>query len=204
MKNASDKSPNFLYAQSTSVGRADRERLNGHPGKVFWFTGLSGAGKSTLANALEVALHARGFRTYILDGDNVRLGLNKDLGFSDADRSENIRRVAEVSRLMLDAGLVVITAFISPFRRERDMARNLVGPDDFVEVHVDTPLAICEQRDPKGLYRMARAGKLANMTGVDSAYEPPLSPEFVAHAGTQAVEDMVIGLMRCVSKPQGA
>ena len=193
-----------IYAYQSTLKRSHRESLNGHAGKVYWFTGLSGAGKSTLANALEMALHARGCRTYILDGDNVRLGLNKDLGFSDADRAENIRRIAEVSRLMLDAGLVVITAFISPFRRERDMARALVGPGDFVEVFVDTPIDVCEQRDPKGLYRMARSGKLANMTGVDSAYEPPFTPEFVAHAGTQTVDAIVAELVQFVSAPHDA
>ena len=188
-----------LHIQASSVTRLKRERLNGHPGKVFWFTGLSGAGKSTLANALEVALHARGCRTYILDGDNVRLGLNQDLGFSDADRAENIRRIAQVSRLMLDAGLVVITAFISPFRRERDMARALVGENDFIEVYVDTPLEVCEQRDPKGLYRLARAGKITQMTGLDSPYEPPLHPEFIAQADQQSVAMLVSQLLALTS-----
>ncbi len=184
-----------LTEQQHVVTRAARERLNGHPGKVIWFTGLSGAGKSTLANALEVALHAKGYRTYLLDGDNVRLGLNQDLGFSDADRAENIRRIAQVSRLMLDAGLVVITAFISPFRRERDMARALVGPHDFVEVFVDTPLEVCEQRDPKGLYRLARAGKITQMTGLDSAYEPPLQAELTVHTNQASVEHIVASLL---------
>jgi adenylyl-sulfate kinase len=184
-----------LTEQQHVVTRAARERLNAHVGKVYWFTGLSGAGKSTLANALEVALHAKGWRTYLLDGDNVRLGLNKDLGFSDADRAENIRRIAEVSRLMLDAGLVVITAFISPFRRERDMARALVGPHDFVEVYVNTPLEVCEQRDPKGLYRLARAGKITQMTGLDSAYEPPLNPELIAQTDQPLLEPTVQRLM---------
>lgn len=184
-----------LTEQQHVVTRAARERLNGHPGKVIWFTGLSGAGKSTLANALEVALHAQGYRTYLLDGDNVRLGLNQDLGFSDADRAENIRRIAQVSRLMLDAGLVVITAFISPFRRERDMARALVGPHDFVEVFVDTPLEVCEQRDPKGLYRLARAGKITQMTGLDSAYEPPLQAELTVHTNQASVEHIVASLL---------
>ncbi len=184
-----------LTEQQHVVTRAARERLNGHPGKVIWFTGLSGAGKSTLANALEVALHAKGYRTYLLDGDNVRLGLNQDLGFSDADRAENIRRIAQVSHLMLDAGLVVITAFISPFRRERDMARALVGPHDFVEVFVDTPLEVCEQRDPKGLYRLARAGKITQMTGLDSAYEPPLQAELTVHTNQASVEHIVASLL---------
>ena len=168
-----------VHRQALSITREDRERLNGHQGKVIWFTGLSGSGKSTLANALEKELHAQGKRTYILDGDNIRQGLNKDLGFTDADRVENIRRVAEVARLMMDAGLIVMTAFISPFRAEREMARELIGKDNFIEVFVDTPLEVCEQRDAKGLYKKARSGQLPNMTGINSAYEPPLNPDRV-------------------------
>lgn len=164
-----------VHRQALSITRDDRERLNGHKGKVIWFTGLSGSGKSTIANALEKELHAQGKRTYILDGDNVRQGLNKDLGFTDADRVENIRRVAEVAKLMMDAGLIVMTAFISPFRAERQMARELIGEDNFIEVFVDTPLAVCEQRDPKGLYKKARSGDLPNLTGIGSPYEPPLN-----------------------------
>tara|TARA_B110000503_G_C6920858_1_gene318613 strand:- start:139 stop:678 length:540 start_codon:yes stop_codon:yes gene_type:complete len=140
-----------VHHQTLTTTRADRENLNGHKGRVIWFTGLSGSGKSTIANALEVALHAQGRHTYLLDGDNVRRRLNKDLGFTDADRVENIRRIAEVAKLMMDAGLIVITAFISPFRREREMARQLIGPENFIERYVDTPLEVCEQRDSKGL-----------------------------------------------------
>ncbi len=140
---------------------------------VLWFTGLSGAGKSTIANTLEKRLHALGRHTYMLDGDNIRHGLNKDLGFTDADRVENIRRVAETARLFVDAGLIVMVSFISPFRSERRMARDLFGDGEFIEVFVDTPLALCELRDPKGLYRKARAGLIRNFTGIDSAYEPP-------------------------------
>jgi bifunctional enzyme CysN/CysC len=162
-----------VHRQALSITRTAREHLNGHVGRVIWFTGLSGSGKSTIANALEKALHAQGMRTYILDGDNVRQGMNKDLGFTDADRVENIRRVAEVAKLMMDAGLIVLTAFISPFRAEREMARRLIGEENFVEVFVDTPLALCEQRDPKGLYKKARSGQLPNMTGINSPYEPP-------------------------------
>ena len=165
-----------VHRQALSINREDRERLNGHKGKVIWFTGLSGSGKSTLANALEKELHAHGKRTYILDGDNIRQGLNKDLGFTDADRVENIRRVAEVAKLMMDAGLIVMSAFISPFRAEREMARELIGAENFIEVFVDTPLEVCEQRDPKGLYKKARSGKLPNMTGVNSPYETPENP----------------------------
>ena len=168
--------PNAQRNQRT-VTRADREHLGGHQGRVLWFTGLSGAGKSTLANALEIALHTRGIRTFLLDGDTIRQGLNRDLGFSDADRVENIRRLAEVAKLMMDAGLVVITAFISPFRQEREMARSLIGRENFVEIYLSTPLATCESRDPKGLYRKARAGMVQNMTGLSSAYEPPNEPQ---------------------------
>jgi bifunctional enzyme CysN/CysC len=144
---------------------------------VLWFTGLSGSGKSTIANALEKKLHAMGRFTYVLDGDNVRKGLNKDLGFTAEDRVENIRRVAEVAALMADAGLIVVTAFISPFVVERRMARALLPPGEFLEVFVDTPLDVAERRDPKGLYRKARRGELANFTGIDSPYEPPDAPE---------------------------
>jgi len=188
-----------VHRQALSVTRADRERLNGHPGQVIWFTGLSGSGKSTLANALEQALHAQGQRTYILDGDNIRQGLNKDLGFTDADRVENIRRIAEVARLMMDAGLIVMTAFISPFRAEREMARQLIGEARFVEVFVDTPLAVCEARDPKGLYKKARAGQIPNMTGIHSAYEPPERPDCVVGRDPQDLSDTVqilLGLLR--------
>ena len=166
-----------VHQQALTITRADRENLNGHKGRVIWFTGLSGSGKSTLANALEVALHAQGRRTYLLDGDNVRQGLNKDLGFTDADRVESIRRIAEVAKLMMDAGLIVMTAFISPFRREREMARELIGPENFIEVYVDTPLNVCEQRDTKGLYKKARSGQLPNMTGINSPYEVPKDPD---------------------------
>lgn len=165
------------YAYNLSITRAQREQVNGHRGGVIWFTGLSGAGKSTIANALEIELHNQGFRTYVLDGDNIRQGLNKDLSFSDSGRVENIRRAAEVAKLMMDAGIMVITAFISPFRAEREMARSLIGNENFTEVFIDTPLAVCEARDPKGLYKKARQGVLKNMTGIDSAYESPASPD---------------------------
>jgi len=160
-----------------AVTRADRERQHGHQGVVLWFTGLSGSGKSTVAGALEQALHQLGVSTYLLDGDNVRHGLCRDLGFSDADRKENIRRVGEVARLMVDAGLVVLTAFISPHRAERQMVREMLGAGEFIEVFVDTPLAICEARDPKGLYKKARAGELHNFTGIDAVYEAPEQAE---------------------------
>lgn len=166
-----------VHTQALTITRKDRERLNGHHGRVIWFTGLSGAGKSTLANALEVELHRRGRRTYLLDGDNVRQGLNNDLDFTDVDRVENIRRIAEVAKLMMDAGLMVMTAFISPFRTDREMARELVGAENFVEVYVSTSLEVCEQRDVKGLYKKARNGLLPNMTGLNSPYEVPELPD---------------------------
>jgi bifunctional enzyme CysN/CysC len=166
-----------IHWQALDVDRAARAQQKGQQACILWFTGLSGAGKSTIANLVEKRLHAAGRHTYLLDGDNVRHGLNKDLGFTDADRVENIRRVAEVAKLMVDAGLIVLVSFISPFRSERRMARELVGPDEFFEVFVDTPLAEAEKRDPKGLYRKARRGELRNFTGIDSPYERPEHPE---------------------------
>ncbi len=168
-----------VHRQMLSITRIEREKLNGHVGRVIWFTGLSGSGKSTIANALEIELHQQGLRTYILDGDNVRQGLNKDLGFSDADRVENIRRIAEVAKLMLDAGMIVLTAFISPFSREREMAKVLIGEDSFVEIYVDTSLEVCEQRDVKGLYKKARSGLIPNMTGLNSLYDVPENPALI-------------------------
>jgi len=162
---------------SQNVTREDRERLLGQKGVTVWLTGLSGSGKSTLAVAAEQALVTAGRLAYVLDGDNIRHGLNKDLGFTEADRVENIRRVGEVAKLMTDAGLIVLTAFISPFRAERRMVREMMQPGEFVEVFVDTPLAEAEKRDVKGLYKKARAGQLANFTGIDSPYEAPENPE---------------------------
>ncbi|MET0295670.1 MAG: sulfate adenylyltransferase subunit CysN [Phenylobacterium sp.] len=166
-----------IHWQALDVDKAARAAAKSQKARVIWMTGLSGSGKSTIANLVEKRLHADGRHTYILDGDNVRHGLNKDLGFTDADRVENIRRVAEVAKLMVDAGLIVVVSFISPFRAERRLARELLGPDEFVEVFVDTPLAVAEGRDVKGLYKKARAGELKNFTGVDSPYEPPENPE---------------------------
>lgn len=188
-----------VYRQALSITRKDREKFNAHRGMVVWFTGLSGSGKSTLANALEVQLHQQGYRTYLLDGDNIRQGLNKDLGFSEADRVENIRRIAEVAQLMCDAGLIVLTAFISPFRQDRAMARERIGSEHFIEVHVNTPLPVCEQRDVKGLYQKARSGLLPNMTGISSPYEAPEAPDYVAQAGTQSVQTIVADLMKLIS-----
>ncbi len=177
-----------------AVTRAEREAANGHQGVVIWFTGLSGSGKSTVAGALEQALHQLGVSTYLLDGDNVRHGLCRDLGFSDDDRRENIRRVGEVAKLMVDAGLVVLTAFISPHRAERQMVREMLAEGQFIEVFVDTPLAICEVRDPKGLYKKARAGELRNFTGIDSVYEAPERAD-VRLNGEQLVTNLTAQLL---------
>ncbi len=166
-----------IQLQNLSINKNLREKINGHKGQVIWMTGLSGSGKSTLANELEKKLYSQGKKTYILDGDNIRYGLNKDLGFTDKDRVENIRRVAEVAKLMCDAGLIVITAFISPFRLEREMARSLFEKSDFKEIFISTPLKVAEKRDPKGLYRKARQGKIPNFTGIDSVYEKPINPD---------------------------
>jgi len=177
-----------IHWQDLSVDKAARAAIKNQRGRVVWLTGLSGAGKSTIANLVEKRLHADGRHTYLLDGDNVRHGLNRDLGFTEEDRVENIRRVAEVSKLMVDAGLIVLVSFISPFRAERRMARDLMAPGEFVEVHVDTPLAVAEARDVKGLYRKARAGELKNFTGIDSPYEAPEAPEIVVDTTTMTAE----------------
>jgi bifunctional enzyme CysN/CysC len=175
-----------VHWQAVEVNKEARAALSSHRPAVVWFTGLSGAGKSAIANLVEKQLHAAGVRTYLLDGDNVRHGLNKDLGFTDADRIENMRRVAEVGHLMVDAGLVVLVSFISPFREEREQARSMLEPGEFCEVFVDTPLDVAEARDVKGLYRKARAGKLLNFTGIDSPYEAPPAPE--VHIDTTTLE----------------
>jgi bifunctional enzyme CysN/CysC len=178
-----------LRMQHVDVDKARRAELKGQRPAVLWFTGLSGAGKSTIANLVEKKLAAMGRHTYLLDGDNVRHGLNKDLGFTEADRVENIRRVAEVARLMVDAGLIVMTAFISPFRSERAVARGQMAEGEFIEIHVNTPLAIAEERDVKGLYKKARRGEIANFTGISSPYEPPEAPELVVNTHTQTAEE---------------
>lgn len=165
-----------IIPQEYNITALDRADLKGHVAKVIWFTGLSGSGKSTLANALEVYLYEHKVHTYILDGDNIRFGLNRDLDFSQAGRVENIRRIAEVAKLFIDAGLVVLSAFISPFEKDREMVKEIVGEENFVEVFVDCPLEICEQRDVKGLYKRARAGEIKNFTGIDSPFEVPKNP----------------------------
>jgi len=195
-----------IHWQAVTVTKAARQQLAGHRSAVVWLTGLSGAGKSTIANLLEKRLHAHGVRTYLLDGDNLRHGLNKDLGFTAEARVENVRRVAEVARLMVDAGVVVIAAFISPFRAERRMARELMGAGEFIEVFVSTPLAVAEQRDAKGLYKKARRGELKNFTGIDSPYEPPEAADVVLDTTSLTAADAAEllfdalasrGLLRC-------
>ncbi len=182
-----------IKLQNLTINKNLREKINGHKGQVLWMTGLSGSGKSTIANELEKILYSQGKKTYILDGDNIRHGLNKDLGFTDKDRVENIRRVAEVAKLMSDAGLIVITAFISPFRLERKMARSLFEKNDFKEIYISTPLKVAEKRDPKGLYKKARQGKIPNFTGIDSIYEKPINPDL-------EIDTSKVSLIKAVKK----
>lgn len=174
-----------------SVTKEERRKKWGHHSFVLWFTGLSGSGKSTLANALNQKLFAENIPSYVLDGDNIRHGLNKDLGFSESDRKENIRRIGEVAKLFVDSGQVVLTAFISPYRADREMVRNLLEADEFVEIYVKCSLSECEKRDPKGLYKKARSGKIKNFTGIDDPYEEPENPEIVVDSETLSVEESV-------------
>ena len=185
-----DPKNNSVYLQRMSVQKEHRALKNDHKPCVVWLTGLSGSGKTSTANALENKLHALGYKTYTLDGDNVRHGLNNDLGFTDADRVENIRRVAEVAKLMVDAGLIVITAFISPFISERKYARQILADNEFIEVFVDAPIEVCEARDPKGLYKKARSGQLKNFTGIDSEYQKPQNPEIVLESSKKPPEEL--------------
>ena len=179
---------NVVWHQA-AVSRQDRAALRGHGSAILWFTGLSGSGKSTMANGVNGELHRRGVAGYVLDGDNVRHGLCRDLGFTDADRVENIRRIGEVARLCLDAGIITLTAFVSPFQGDRDRARALTPPGDFLEIYCAADLATCEQRDPKGLYAKARAGRIKHFTGLDSPYEPPRNPELVIRTGDCSLQE---------------
>ena len=185
-----DPKNNSVYLQRMSVQKEHRALKNDHKPCVVWLTGLSGSGKTSTADALETKLHALGYKTYTLDGDNVRHGLNNDLGFTDADRVENIRRVAEVAKLMVDAGLIVITAFISPFISERKYARQIFADNEFIEVFVDAPIEVCEARDPKGLYKKTRSGQLKNFTGIDSEYQKPPNPEIVLESSEKPPEEL--------------
>lgn len=192
---------NVVWHQPT-VTRDRRAKNNGHKSVILWFTGLSGAGKSTIAHALEESLHQLGANTYVLDGDNVRHGLCGDLGFSDADRNENIRRIGEVSKLFIDAGVIALSAFISPFRADRQRARALVDEGDFIEIHVKCPLEVCETRDPKGLYKKARAGLIKGYTGISSPYEEPENPEIVVDTSKQDVDQCVEQIIDYLSAKQ--
>ncbi|QKT04794.1 adenylyl-sulfate kinase [Ectothiorhodospiraceae bacterium 2226] len=184
------KSNNVVW-QDLAIDRRQRNELNGHKSAILWFTGLSGSGKSTLARAVEERLHAEGCRTFVLDGDNVRHGLCGDLGFSEQDRAENIRRIGEVAKLCVEAGLITLTAFISPFRADRDRVRSLVAPGDLLEVYVQCPLSVCEQRDVKGLYKRARAGEIKDFTGISSPYEPPENPDIVVDTSCTSIDQCV-------------
>jgi adenylylsulfate kinase len=181
---------NIVWHNAT-VNRLRREQLNGHRGAVIWFTGLSGSGKSTIAHSVEEQLFQKGCHTYTFDGDNVRHGLCSDLGFSEDDRHENIRRISEMTRLFLDAGVIALTAFISPTRQDRDKVKRLIGEQDYLEVYCECPLEVCEQRDVKGLYRRARAGEIKNFTGISAPYEVPEHPDLILRTGDLTIEDSV-------------
>lgn len=197
MKTQPPVSTNTVWHHAT-VTRARREAQNGHRGAIIWFTGLSGAGKSTLAHAVEEELHQRGCRTFVLDGDNVRHGLCGDLGFSAQDRVENIRRIGEMAKLFMEAGVIVLTAFISPYRADRERVRGMVAHGDFIEIYCDSPISVCESRDVKGLYKKARAGQISEFTGISSPYEAPDKPELTVDTGTAELDacvQQVIGEM---------
>ena len=191
---------NYIYPIQTKVSITQRHELLNQIPKLIWFTGLSGSGKSTLAVQLEAQLFKKGYKTYLLDGDNIRSGLNSDLTFSDEGRVENIRRIGEVSKLFLDAGIVVLSAFISPFHADREQVKKIVGEDNYIEVFVDTPIEVCEQRDVKGLYKKARAGVVKNFTGIDSPYEAPRNPDVVIHTAEISIDDSIGILMDAVLK----
>ena len=193
------KSSNVIYHQA-SVTRQRRNKINKHRSVVLWFTGLSGSGKSTLAHALEEKLFQKGCRTFVLDGDNVRHGLNSNLGFSGSDRTENIRRISEVSKLMLESGLIVMTAFISPFNKDRNEARRLISNDDFIEIYCKASLETCEARDVKGLYKKARAGKIKNYTGIDSPYEVPENPDLIIDTDNETLDNAVFKILNFLEK----
>jgi len=206
MLSAPSYSPHITWHHAT-VTRTRREALNGHQGAVCWFTGLSGSGKSTLAHAVEEVLHRRGCRTFVLDGDNVRHGLCGDLGFSAHDRQENIRRIGEVAKLFVEAGVIVLTAFISPFRADRERVRGMFQHGDFIEIFCDAPIEVCEARDVKGLYKKARAGLIGEFTGISSPYEAPENPELIVSTGTMGLEDcvrLVVGEIERRCKTTGA
>lgn len=181
----------FIIPHEGNIKKEDRQRQKGHKSAILWFTGLSGSGKSTLAHAVEEKLFEMGIHTYVLDGDNIRTGLNKDLGFSAEDREENIRRIGEVAKLFVDAGIITLTAFISPYKKDRQFVRDLVEDGEFIEIYVKCPLEVCEQRDVKGLYQKARQGIIKNFTGIDDPYEEPENPEIIVETDKESIEESV-------------
>ena len=186
--------------QNFKTTKLQREQLHGHKAYLLWFTGLSGSGKSTLANLVEIELHKKRVSTYILDGDNIRQGINKDLSFTPGDRSENIRRIAEISNLMLDAGVVTLAAFVSPYLKDREAVKQVVGPDNVIEIYVNTSLEVCEQRDVKGLYKKARAGEIKNMTGISAPFQAPTHPDIEIVTDGQTTQQSVDAIMQFLNK----
>jgi adenylylsulfate kinase len=186
--------------QNYKTTKTQREVLHGHKSYLLWFTGLSGSGKSTLANLVEIALHNQGLSTYILDGDNIRQGINKDLSFAPEDRTENIRRIAEISNLMLDAGLITLAAFVSPYVKDREEVKQIVGADNFIEIYINTSLEECERRDVKGLYKKARSGEIKNMTGISAPYEAPINPKLEVVTDGQPIEESVKIILEFINK----
>lgn len=188
------------FNQPYKITKANREQLHGHKSYLIWFTGLSGSGKSTLANLVENELYNKGFSTYTLDGDNIRKGINKNLSFSPEDRSENIRRISEIANLMIDAGILTLAAFISPYIKDREGVKNIVGADNFIEIYVNTSLEECEKRDVKGLYKKARRGEIQNMTGISSPYEAPINPDFEVITDSQSVKESVQQVLKFLNQ----
>ena len=186
--------------QNYKITKSQREILHGHKAYLLWFTGLSGSGKSTLANLVEMELHKKGLSTYILDGDNIRQGINKDLSFAPQDRSENIRRIAEISNLMLDAGVVTLAAFVSPYIKDREAVKQIVGLDNVIEIYINTTLKVCEQRDVKGLYKKARAGEIKNMTGISAPYQAPTHPDIEVVTDGKTIQESVAVIMQFLNK----
>jgi adenylylsulfate kinase len=185
---------------SYKISKTDREQLHNHKSYLIWFTGLSGSGKSTLANLVEIELHKKGLSTYTLDGDNIRQGINKNLSFTPEDRTENIRRIGEIANLMIDAGLITLAAFISPYKKDRQGVKNIVGADNFIEIYVNTSIEECERRDVKGLYKKARNGEIKNMTGISSPYEAPVNPDFEVITDRQSVEESVDHILKFLNQ----
>jgi len=189
-----------IVLQDYHISKKDRNRLNNHQSFLLWFTGLSGSGKSTIANAVEDTLHKIGKHTYTLDGDNIRYGLNKDLGFTAAERTENIRRIAEVANLMVDAGIIVLAAFVSPYEKDREDIKNIVGKEHYIEIFVDTPLEVCEERDVKGLYKKAREGVIKDFTGISAPYEAPVNPDIVIKTHEMNIPESVEKILNYIGK----